>query len=584
MSSKKVLEAKTCTYCSTAFFGGINRRFCDSEHRTICEVCGNIFIPTRKKMQNNIKVCTSCLRLHQGERIRLLALSGQVGFGNPEIRAKAQRAIQEKYGVDNVSQVPSIKEKAKATTLERHGAESPFGSKKVQRKIAKTNLERYGAENTFASEEIKTRIKKVLLDRYGVENVTLNPDIRAKQLESMTKKHGVSYALQNPSLLDVQKSTLLERYGVDNPAKIEEIRKKSRELRQKVSDEKFEEILVELANDSISGKISPEILRENFGYSNSSPVYKRIHRLELENLVQYGGQSVVNQRWKNILESKLNVELQSEISIFSNKRWKVDFCHKESRVAIDINPTVSHSTQKTHPFYTPKSKSYHQIRALDAQKNGWSLYQVYDWASENKILHDLQELINPYKEEISLGDRSIVKLSLEDAKSFLKKHYLTINANEIITYAETISGEITQAMTFSKSAEGSVSENYDVANYYKTRTGTGNFNQLFQAFLKDRDPKMVRASFDLDFGRDNPYEPLGFRLDGLGDPREIYSKLGSHEKRDKINCSDGSDHEEESKETLNSQGFYLVSDSGYQKFLWEKDSSPQHGYNNNGVS
>lgn len=321
-----------------------------------------------------------------------LTSQGKVGFANPENQAAAQAAVLKKYGVPNVQQVPLIKDKAKKTMIERYGADNSFSSPEILEKIAKTNIERYGAANPFSSEEITKKRLATLKENYGVDNPTLSPEIRAKQLETMQERYGVDQPLSNPAIYEKSKEKLLERYGVDNPAKIPNVREKSRESLLIHSDEEFISALTALSKLSPSGKVAPEELRKRLGYKNLSPIYKRVRRLSLEELLQYGGASLVNLLWRGRIEEEFGVRLKLEGTIFSNKRWKVDLFHSEKKIAIDINPSISHSIEKVHPFYIPKPLDYHRKRALDAAENGWILYQVYGWDSEEIVLSNLKRL------------------------------------------------------------------------------------------------------------------------------------------------------------------------------------------------
>ncbi len=148
------MVTRICPYCENTFETNTTRVYCDSSHETPCDSCGEIFLPDRNKMRNNIRRCISCSRKNQSELIKNLASQGKVGFSNPKNQEAAQAAVLEKYGVPNVQQVPEIKDKAKNTMVERYGADNSFSSPELLEKIAKTNIERYGAANPFSSEEI----------------------------------------------------------------------------------------------------------------------------------------------------------------------------------------------------------------------------------------------------------------------------------------------------------------------------------------------------------------------------------------------------------------------------------------------
>lgn len=568
------MSERICAFCGASFIGQNNRRFCFSTHEIPCEDCEQFFIPNQRKLRENVRVCSPCLRVRHSIRMKELTNSGKVGFGNPENQKAAKAGVRKKYGVDNVGLVPEIRKKVKETMLERYGAESSFGSEELQKKIAKTNLERYGAENPFAAEEIKQSIKQKLLDIYGVENVTLNPEIRAKQLASMQERHGVNQPLENKTIAAAQRQTLIERYGLDNSAKLPEVREKARALRLKISDEDFSALLQALAAEASSGKISPQLLSESLSYENASPIYKRIHRLGLEDLIQYGGVSAVNHRWRLLLRDELGIDFQSEGAIFSNKRWKADLYDEVSKVAVDINPTISHSTQRAHPFYTPKKGGYHRARALDAEANGWTLYQIYDWTPKKQALSQLRNLLRLNSTRYDARKATVIKPSKESAKIFLRDNHLQKDdAVGAIVYGLEFAGELIQVMTFSKARFRGALAEYELIRLASKGTVRGGASRLLKAFERDYHPKSIQTYSSLDTGHGKVYETLGFRYHGLTALNGLYAKPETTEAYKVTTCSKKFRADYEAKnltqqEYMNSKGFYRINDSGNKIFIW----------------
>ena len=91
-----------------------------------------------------------------------------------------KKSVNEKYGVDNVSQLTSTREKVRATNLERFGVENVSQSNVVKEKIKNTNLERYGETNPAKSEKVKEKIRQTFIDFYGVTYPAKNPEIAKK--------------------------------------------------------------------------------------------------------------------------------------------------------------------------------------------------------------------------------------------------------------------------------------------------------------------------------------------------------------------------------------------------------------------
>lgn len=104
-----------------------------------------------------------------------------------------KKAILEKYGVENVSQLDFVKEKKKLVgptgfareefkeiIKDKFGVENIGQHRETQLKVKETCLEKFGVDNPWKSEEIKNKIKKTNLERYGVESVLSLPENQLK--------------------------------------------------------------------------------------------------------------------------------------------------------------------------------------------------------------------------------------------------------------------------------------------------------------------------------------------------------------------------------------------------------------------
>jgi hypothetical protein len=99
------------------------------------------------------------------------------------INKKRKKAIQDKYGVDNVFQIPNVKDKIKNTNLNKYGVENPQQNVEIKKKTEKTNLKKYGVKNPFQSDEIKEKIKIKNIKKYGTEYPSQNLEFFQKKLK-----------------------------------------------------------------------------------------------------------------------------------------------------------------------------------------------------------------------------------------------------------------------------------------------------------------------------------------------------------------------------------------------------------------
>lgn len=204
---------KICEECGKQFETRTGRqRFCKGPHYNICAICGKEFeyscIPTDKP-----NTCSkTCRKLYR------------------------KRCLQEKYGVDNVSQIAEVREKKKVSNA----------SVEAQTKTKQTNLEKYGVpyacqslevrskiSSALRSEEVKTKRAKTFQEHYGVDHIFKLPSYR--------QQYGCNVVSTLDSTKQSIKRTLLEKYGVDNAANIPGVAAKSQILREQTCLQKYGE-------------------------------------------------------------------------------------------------------------------------------------------------------------------------------------------------------------------------------------------------------------------------------------------------------------------------------------------------------
>lgn len=112
---------------------------------------------------------------------------------------KTKKTCQEKYGVDNISQLEFIKDKKEETCMKNYGVTNPSHSQKIIDKI-----------------------KKTFLTRYGVKSALENKLFNSKMRETMKLRYGVIHALHHVIFLQKSKNTSLRKYNVESITKLKE--------------------------------------------------------------------------------------------------------------------------------------------------------------------------------------------------------------------------------------------------------------------------------------------------------------------------------------------------------------------------
>ena len=138
--------------------------------------------------------------------------------------------IKERYGVENVSQIPSVKLKKIKTSLARFKVKYPNQLPSVQEKTKQTNIERYGEEYIMQVDRFKEKSVAVCLEKYGVTHYPKTSECQEKIKTTCLEKYGVEYYTQSRQMIDKTEATCLEKYGVSNYAKSDEFKRTQGEL------------------------------------------------------------------------------------------------------------------------------------------------------------------------------------------------------------------------------------------------------------------------------------------------------------------------------------------------------------------
>lgn len=135
-----------------------------------------------------------------------------------EVKTKRTISIKhtckEKYGVENVLQVPEIKEKAAATILSRYGVDNFAKHSLHQQKVKETSMKKYGVDHPLKATSITEQISKTMNERYGGFTAA-SVELHEKMKATMLIKYGAETSWQSPILLPklhtIQKKKYLER-------------------------------------------------------------------------------------------------------------------------------------------------------------------------------------------------------------------------------------------------------------------------------------------------------------------------------------------------------------------------------------
>ena len=180
----------------------------------ICEHCGklsskNIHVGKRRQKTRPL-LCKGCFYKQTVQQKYGVDNVSQLQY----IKLEKQKTCRKNYGVDNPSKSQEIQDIKKIHTFEKYGVNHTSQLELTKEKMKNTNLLKYGVENVFQSNAIKDKIKTTLLERYGVEYITQSSVIQDRIKKNNNEKYGVDYPIQNKEIMEKQIETNLMKYGV----------------------------------------------------------------------------------------------------------------------------------------------------------------------------------------------------------------------------------------------------------------------------------------------------------------------------------------------------------------------------------
>lgn len=234
----------------------------------ICKICGNKTNFTNINNGYHIYCCKAC------------------ADSDIDKQQKTKETIIQRYGVNAYIEFGKI---ANSTKIERYGTVSYTNIEKRKQ----TNLEKYGVEEILQLPQIHEKSKQTKINKY--KNATYNNQEKSKQ--TCLEKYGVNYSFQSDNNKEKAKQTCIEKYGVDNISK-------SEKNKQKIKNNCFEqygvyahtqrpEIRKKISNALINGGSNKAIeTKKKNGTFNSSKYEKDFEQFLIDNNINYKTQYI----------------------------------------------------------------------------------------------------------------------------------------------------------------------------------------------------------------------------------------------------------------------------------------------------
>ena len=406
------------------------------------------------------------------------------------------------------------------------------------------------------------------LSRYNIKKD--KKKVYENTAKTMLQKYGVDNSSKLASVLQKRQETNIKRYGAKTYAESNFSKERVLENNPNYSIISNKELLkskiIEMGKPTLS-----EICKElNYSYA---PVFKAIQKFDLGNYIKKE-YSKTNIYWHDLILKELGIDMEYEGCIFDNNYEKVDLYCSEKKIAIDINPTITHNTQ-FNPFHpeniTYVTTTYHFNRAINAEKNGWLLYQIFDWDNQDKVLLQLKNLFG-LNDRIYARKCIVKEVGDNDAKEFLEKYHMQGYIGSKYRYGLYHNNNLVSLMTFGKSRFHKDAE-IELLRYCSLGTITGGASKLFNYAISKINPKSIITYSDMGKGHGNIYAKLGFKFIKYAGLNALYAPIyhtGIAYKTQKAS------HEYQKngkafkscKEYFNSKKWYRINDAGNKILVW----------------
>lgn len=391
-------------------------------------------------------------------------INNRTGLDRKRVADNISAGVREKYGVDNVSQVPEIRGKVQQTCLEKYGATEFFASEHGQRRIAEGMMEKYGVTNAFTSEVCKEKSKATNLDKYGV-----------------------AYACQNQDVQNKIKETNLAKYGVENPLMSPEIQEKVR----KTNTEKYGTVYI-----VHEGKTVKEWAEEkNVPYST---LLQRIHEFGIDKaLTMTNKETGIEYKLRLILE-KHGIKYNQHAVI--NKR-RSDFVLPEYNIVLEADGSFWHSEACL-------DKQYHHKKRIHYIKHGYRpfFFRENEINEKPEIIESI--LVNAIGKSNRVFARKCIakQIDKQTARAFFKENHL-MGASKGITYGLYHDGKLISAIQMRRKDNG-----WEIARFChaKFTTVIGGLTKLLSFFSSIHKPESVMTFIDFRYGSGDYLLNLGF--------------------------------------------------------------------------
>jgi hypothetical protein len=426
-------------------------------------------------------------------------------FQLPEVKNKIKKTTLSKLGVDNVSKSDIIKDKKKNTNRRKHGVDWPQQSTEIRTKTTQTLIDKWSVDNISKSDIIKQKKITNYLQKTGYEFSFLNPEVKDKIIQTTIKNWGVTYSLSSYIIKKKISETNLRVYGFDNPSKNSIVSAKiSSTVSATLNSKTFENIqgLISIDSQARLFTIKCDNCENDFEITWSL-FYKRretqtVICTKCNEIDKH--QSGLELSLFNFINSLVLSGVEQNVKIGGKE---VDILVRNKNLAIEFNGLWWHSE-----LY--KTRNYHRDKTQICQNHAISLIHVWedDWLYRNDIVKSM--ISNKLGLTlIKIPARKCIVSFIEDkslVSDFLERNHIQGK----VLYSQAIGlfhdGKLVSLMTFIRRKEKVELNRYcGLLNCVIV----GGASKLFEFYKKHYTGEIYTFS-DNSYSSGNIYQLLGF--------------------------------------------------------------------------
>ena len=503
---------------------------------------------------------------------------GGLGFGSPKINEKIKQTTLEKYGVEHSGSSEEIRQKTLRTNQERYGGTamgSPETRKKIEEtnikrygnktfnnrsKAEQTCLERYGVENVSQVPEVQEKFTQTIRERYGVDHPGQIPGIREKSKQTCLERYGVD------SIFKLEENKMKAKRGrwkivyKENPDVIK-------------IEQRGDRIVY-----TCSCPHDPQKCKMDCDGTYETPCYirncRKFQKSELCTKllpINYdrGTGTSLELFIRSILDDhKINYETNNR-TILDGK--ELDLYLPDHKLAIECNGVYWHSLKEPKYHFNKWKQCKEQgIQLLTIWED-----QIIN--KPEIIKNIVLSKLGIYEHKVGARECTIKETSYSEAHEFLSIYHLQGSVAGSVRLGLYHNDELVSLMVFGRKRTSLGNKKHDTWELYRycTKAGwtvMGGAKRLLSHFCKEHPDTILESFSSNDISIGTLYKKLGFELESVQSGSYWYidkemNRYHRYSFRKDVLVREGYDPNLTEFEITDGIGLFRIYDSGQQKWV-----------------